>query len=60
LVGAISVVVPGVAAKDPIKVSFTDYQEMVEAFGSKAADEPLGVSIRVWRSDRSLEDVGTS
>ena len=54
-----SVVVPRVAAHDPVKVSFTDDQQVVEAFGSKAADEPLGVGVRVWRPDRGLEDVGT-
>ena len=56
---AMAVVVPGVAVQDPFEMSFIENEELVEAFRSHAADEPLRGRVGIRSLIRRLEDLST-
>lgn len=53
---SMSVVMPGVAAKDPVEVAFVQNQKVVETLRAHRTHEPFGVRVRIRGSERSLED----
>ena len=50
--GPYPIVVGGVLAKNPAQVSFSEHDQVVDAFPSDRADQPLRVPILPWRPGR--------
>src|SRR5512132_2310452 len=51
----LSVVVRGVHAQHRLEVAVAEDQQPVETLGTDAADETLGVGVRLWCADRGLD-----
>ena len=56
--GAIAVVVIGIASKDTFEVGFVEDQEMIEALRSDRSYEPLGKCVGIGSPVGGLEDLG--
>ena len=46
--GSCDVVIGGIFSKDPAQVSFTERDQMVDAFSPDRADQSLGTAILPW------------
>ena len=53
------VVMLDVVAKQPFKMPSVEDKVVVEAFRANRAHKPFGVGVGIWRSERSLEDLGS-
>ena len=58
LMGAMAVVMAGVATKETLEMSFVDNEKVVETLRSDGANEPLGKCVRVRGSEGRLQDLG--
>jgi hypothetical protein len=56
LVRSMSVVMPRVLGQDPGCVALVVDQDAVGALGTDGADEPLGITVRMWSAWRCLDD----
>jgi len=56
LVGAVVVVVGIELSQDPAQVPGSDDEQVVHAFSTDGADEPLGIGVRPGSLDRGFDD----